>query len=276
VDNTCIDDGFSLYLHSFIVSRSGVWAVIQQGMNPDVRRARRYHWHSVNVQSFVDDPHTAIIGDNMGDILNLSDARAKANRRGIIGFLSQHPDIQLREMKYLSLDADHAVRPRHVDAKRLGAVMALAYEKQFRNFTDALLLPGMGPRTVQSLALVSEVIYGAPGRFSDPARFAFAHGGKDGHPFPVPLKTYDESISHLRGAVDSARIDRSDKLRSLKMLHKMSLAIEKNCSPFADVDNVIQHERRQSYRYGGVTVMGPAHPPPRQDAVQLDLFETDS
>lgn len=274
VDNTCIDDGFSLYLHSFIVSRNGEWAVIQQGMNPTVRRARRYHWHSANVQSFVDDPHTAIIGDNLGEIMNLSDARSEPNRQGIVEFLSQHPDIQLKEMKHLSLDAGHAVRPRHVDAKRLGAVMTLAYEKQFQNFTDALLLPGVGPRTVQSLALVSEVIYGKPSRFSDPARFAFAHGGKDGHPFPVPLKRYDESISHLRGAVDSARIDRSDKLRSLKVLHKMSLAIEKNCSPFADVDKVIQHERRQSHRYGGMTVKGPTHSPAqRPDAVQLDLFD---
>ena len=275
VDNTCIDDGFSLYLHSFIVSKNGEWAVIQQGMNPSVRRARRYHWHSSTVRSFVDDPHTAVIGENIGEIMNLSDARAEQNRQGIVEFLSQHPDVQLREMRHLSLDADHAVRPKQVDAKRLGAVMALAYEKQFRNFTDALLLPGVGPRTVQSLALVSEVIYGAPGRFSDPARFAFAHGGKDGHPFPVPLKTYDESIAVLRNAVDAASLDRSDKLRSLKILHRMSLSIENNCSPFADVDKVIEFERRQSHRYGGMTVSGPAHPLPQQpDAQQLDLFDT--
>lgn len=274
VDNTCIDDGFSLYLHSFIVSRNGQWAVIQQGMNPDIRRARRYHWHSAGVRSFVDDPHTAVIGENLGEIMNLSDTRAAENRKGIVEFLSQHPDIQLREMRHLSLDADHAVRPRHVDAKRLGAVMALAYEKQFREFTDALLLPGVGPRTMQSLALVSEVIFGAPNRFSDPARFAFAHGGKDGHPFPVPLRTYDESISTLRNAVNTARIDRSEKLRSLKVLHKMSLSIEKNCSPFADVDRVVEFERRQSYRYGGMTVKGPAHPlPPPPDAVQMNLFD---
>lgn len=276
VDNTCIDDGFSLYLHSFIVSRGGEWAVIQQGMNPDVRRARRYHWHSASVQSFVDDPHTAVIGDNLGEIMNLSDARAGKNRQGIVEFLSQHPDVQLREMRHLSLDAGHAVKPRHVDSKRLGAIMTLAYEKQFRNFTDALLLPGVGPRTVQSLALVSEVIYGSPGRFSDPARFAFAHGGKDGHPFPVPLKTYDESISILRGAVDSAKINRSDKMRSLKVLHEMSLAIEKNRSPFADVEKVIQHERRQSHHYGGMTVKGPAHSLNwKPDVIQMDLFEAD-
>ena len=274
VDNTCIDDGFSLYLHTFIVSRTGEWAVIQQGMNTETRRARRYHWHSANMKSFVDDPHTAVIGQNLGQIMNLSDAGADDNRRGIVELLALHPDLLKKEMKRLVLNAGHAIKQRDVDAKRLGAIMTLAYEKQYREFVDALLLPGMGPRTIQSLALVSEVIYGAPSRFSDPARFAFAHGGKDGHPFPLPLKVYDESIATLRTAVNAAKIEQSEKMRSLKVLHRMALSIENNRSPFGDVDKIIAHEKRQSHRYGGMTINGPAQPPARDLKVrQLSLFE---
>ncbi len=257
VDNACIDDGFSLYLHCFIVSRTGRWTVIQQGMNTGAKRARRYHWHSENMKSFVDDPHTAVVGRNLGLIMNLSDAGAQRNRRGIIEFLSLHPDLQEKEMKRLFLGSGHKIMQRDVDAKRLGAVMSVAYEKQFREFVDALLMPGVGPRTVQALALISEVLYGAPCRFSDPARFAFAHGGKDGHPFPVPIKIYDETISILRKAVDSAKIDRSDKLRSLNMLHRMALAVEKRCSPFADTEKITAYEYRHSHIYGGITVNGP-------------------
>ncbi|MBN1307197.1 MAG: DUF763 domain-containing protein [Chitinispirillaceae bacterium] len=274
VDNSCIDDGFSLYLHSFIVSRGGEWTVIQQGMNTDRKLARRYHWHSAQLKSFVDDPHTAVIGRNLGLIMNLSDSRANDNRSGIVEFLLLHPVRQKKEMRHLRLGRDHALRQGDVDAKRLGAVMTLAYEKQCRNFVDALLLPGMGPRSVQSLALVSEIIYGSPSRFSDPARFAFALGGKDGHPFPVPLNVYDESIATLRSAVNAAKIDRTDKLRSLNALHRMALSIEKNSSPFGDVDKIISHEQRQSHYFGGMTVKGAAKAPlPEPPAQQLSLFD---
>ncbi len=273
VDNTCIDDGFSLYLHTFIVSRTGEWAVIQQGMNTETRRARRYHWHSATLKSFVDNPHTAVIGRNLGRIMNLSDSRASGNRDGIVEFLSRHPDRQNSELRSLTLGPDHAIRQRDVDSGRLGAVMALAYEKQYREFVDALLLPGMGPRTLQALALVSEVIYGAPSRFTDPARFAFAHGGKDGHPFPVPLKVYDESISTLRKAVSAAKIDRSEKMRGLKTLHRMALSIERNRSPFGDVEKIISHEKKKSHLYGGMTVKGPVQSSvPDHDTQQLSLF----
>ena len=273
VDNTCIDDGFSLYLHTFIVSKTGEWAVVQQGMNTDIKKARRYHWHSASLVSFVDDPHTAVIGQNLGEILNLSDSHAQQNRQGIVEFLSRHPDIQMKEARRLILDPGHAVHPHHVDAKRLGAVMTVAYEKQYREFVDALLLPGVGPRTVQALALVSEIIYGGPSRFSDPARFAFAHGGKDGHPFPVPLKVYDESIVTLRTAVNAAKIDRSEKLRSLNTLGQLARAIEQNQDPFADTDKVIAYERRNSHKYGGMTVKGPATKVfDEPKIIQMDLF----
>jgi uncharacterized protein len=275
IDNTCLLDGFNLYLHTFVVSNKGEWAVIQQGMNGATRMARRYHWHSSTVRSFVDDPHTAVIGENQGEIVNLSDARARKNREGIVAFLSEPPDRQLRELKRLVMDSDHQIRPHQVDAKRLGAVLTLAYERQHKEFTDAILLPGVGPRTVQSLALVGEVIYGGPSRFSDPARFAFAHGGKDGFPFPVPLDVYDKSIATLRGAVAAAKIGRSEKLRGLDLLGRMARSIEKRQDPFADVTKVIAHENRISSQYGGMTVRGPAGQPrdERPAAIQLSLFD---
>jgi uncharacterized protein len=278
VDNNCIADGFTIYLHSFVVSKTGEWAVVQQGMNTETGMARRYHWHSANIASFVDDPHTAVIGSNLGTILNLSDKRASDNRQGIVDFTGLNPDTQMQEMRKLVMDRDHRVKPKHVDAKRLGAVLTLAHEQQYKTFVDVLLHPGVGPRTVQSLALVSEVIYGAPGRFSDPARFAFAHGGKDGHPFPVPLTVYDETITMLRRAVDRAKIGNSDKLSGIRTLSRMSKLIEQNLDPFADVDRVINHERRNSYKYNGMTVFGPAKKPKDEllkppDGIQTSLFD---
>ena len=274
VDNTCVLDGYNLYLHTFVVSKTGEWAVIQQGMNTETRMARRYHWHSATVRSFVDDPHAAIVGENVGEIINLSDSRADKNRSGIVEFLSTHPDKQRHELRRLTMEPGHEVLPRHVDSKRLGAVLALAYEKQFREFVDALLLPGVGPRTVQSLALVSEVIYGGPSRFTDPARFAFAHGGKDGHPFPVPLSVYDQSIAVLRNAVNRAKINRSDKLAGLQALGRMARLIEQRCDPFADVNKVIRHEHAHSHEYGGMSVHGPVKLPGKKPKVQqMSLFD---
>jgi hypothetical protein len=274
VDNNCIQDGFSLYLHNFMLSKSGKWAVVQQGMNDFSGMARRYHWHSSDLKSFVSDPHTAIIGTNLGEIVNLSDSRAAPAQSSIIDFLKHPVTVQINEMRHLVMDRPHEIKEAHVNSQRLGAVLATAYDKQISQFTDFLMLEGVGPRTIQSLALVSEVIYGKPCRFSDPARFAFAHGGKDGHPFPVPLKTYDESIGVLRRAVEKAKLGVSDKLKGIEKLHKMALSVEKNNDPFADVNKLIQHERNHSYKYGGMTVKGMAMPPKKQkDAEQLSLFD---
>lgn len=258
VDNSCIIDGYNLYLHSFIVSKSGEWVVIQQGMNPKQKMARRYHWHSANVKSFVDDPHTAIVGKNEGIIINLSDSMAEKNRKGIVEFLKLHPDIKNNEIKHLVCEKNHNILQHDIDSRRLGAIFTLAYEKQFNDFVDAILLPGVGPRTVQSLALISEIIYGGPSRFSDPARFTFAHGGKDSHPFPVPLKIYDESIQILHNAVEKAKISHSEKLKSLKALHVLANFIEDNCLPKADVNKIIEHENKMSHLYGGMTIYGPS------------------
>jgi hypothetical protein len=275
VDNSCIQDGFNLYLHSFVVSDKGQWAVIQQGMNQETAKARRYHWHSASVRSFVSDPHTAIVGQNQGAIMNLSDSRAEKNRTGIVEFLCQHPDKQLKEIRHLVMGRNHQVTPAYVNSKRLGAVLAMAYEKQFKKFTDALMLKGVGPRTLQSLALVSEVIYGAPNRFQDPARFSFAHGGKDGAPFPVPLKVYDKSIQVLKDALRRAKIDRTDKMQSLEKLGLLTRAIGERFDPHADINKVINYEWKNSYKYGGRTVKSPVKPPQDKKGKieQLSLFD---
>jgi hypothetical protein len=200
IDNNAIADGFQLYLHTFIVSDAGDWAVVQQGMNPSSGFARRYHWHSAAVRDFISGPHTGIVGEHQGAIMNLVDVQAGPAQEALLAIAHEHPERTLRELRNWTAPVHHDVRAENVDLKRLGAVLAVAYERELRDFASLLLVENLGPRTLQTLALIAEVVHGAPTRFSDPARFSFALGGKDGHPFPVPLKTYDESISVLRRA----------------------------------------------------------------------------
>ena len=220
IDNNAIADGFQLYLHSFVVSKAGEWTVVQQGMNDATGLARRYHWHSAMVQDFTSNPHTAIIGESVieGSIMNLVDTRAKAAQTALLEITRENPARTLREVPRLAMPSHHDVREKDIDVKRLGAVLAVAYEKQLRDFANLLLLENLGPRTLQSLALIAEVVHGTPTRFSDPARFSFAHGGKDGHPFPVDRQTYDQSIHILTEAVRKARIGETDKAEALKRL----------------------------------------------------------
>src|SRR6478736_7943205 len=216
VDNTAVQDGFQLYLHNFILTADGEWSVIQQGLNDFSGMARRYHWHSTQFQSYLEEPHTAVCGRNQGLILNLTAKPAEKTKQGILTIAKENPDRMLSEIKSIVMPRHHDVQSKDVDLKRLGAVLTLAYEKDVHHFEDLLLLEGLGPRTLQSLTLVSEVIHGTPSRFSDPARFSFAHGGKDGHPFPVPTKVYDETINILRTSVEKAKIGQSDKQEAIK------------------------------------------------------------
>jgi uncharacterized protein len=274
VDNTAIQDGFQLYLHSFIVSNEGQWTVIQQGMNDNTSTARRYHWHSQQLESFVNEPHTAICGLQSGNILNLVDKDAAPARSGILAVSKESPAYLLPEIQQLILPAHHDVRAKDVDLKRLGAMLWVTHEKKPADFEALLMLEGMGPRTLQSLALVSEVIHGTASRFKDPARFAFAHGGKDGHPFPVPTTVYDETINTLRNAVEKARIGQSDKLQAIKKLTELAQKAEEHFVPNNNFEQLIEKERNQSWRYGGRTVMGKEKPPARQSSkgIQLRLF----
>ena len=265
IDNNAIADGFQIYLHSFIVTAAGEWAVVQQGLNGANGMARRYHWHSATVNDFVEEPHTGIVGENQGTIMNLVDPSAKPAQNAMLSVAQQQPDQTLGEVRHLRMPAHHDVRAQDVDLKRLGAVLAVAYERDLHNFAELLLLEKLGPRTLQSLALVAEVIHGAPTRFDDPARFSFAHGGKDGHPFPVPLKTYDESMNFLRTALDRAKgvstgsgSDRVDfgkeKLQALRRLEKFTRSVEKRLSPKADFDAIMKHEHAISASLDGRTV----------------------
>jgi hypothetical protein len=258
IDNNAIADGFQIYLHNFIVTSTGEWAIVQQGLNDRSGMARRYHWHSASVKDFVEEPHTGIVGENQGTIMNLVDARAKPAQIALLDLMHQHPEKTLESIPHLSLPDHHEVRAGDVDLKRLGAVLAVAYEKDLRDFASLLLLENLGPRTLQSVALVAEVIHGAPIRFSDPARYSFAHGGKDGHPFPVPEKTYDETLNVLRSALDAAKIGDREKLDGFARLHRFVHAMESQFQPEADFDAIIAHEKAISKSLDGRTVRKPA------------------
>jgi uncharacterized protein len=272
VDNTAVQDGFNLYTHNFIVSDTGQWTVIQQGMKPDERTARRYHWHSDSLKSFVEEPHTGICGTNQGIILNLTDAHAYNTRKEIMNLTHERPNDIISGFQHLVMPGHHDVREEDVNIKRLGSVLWLAHENQPKDFEELLLLNGVGPRTLQSLTLVSEVIHGTPSRFNDPARFSFAHGGKDGHPFPVPTKVYDEVITTLHNAVSKAKIGVNDKNEAIKKLHSLARNAERDFVPNKNFEALIQKERNESWKYGGKTVFGDAQPPRRSKGVQLKLF----
>ncbi len=273
VDNNAVADGFQLYLHSFILARDGEWAVVQQGMNDETGMARRYHWHSTNIRDFVSEPHTGIVGKNLGEIMNLVDRQAGPAQNAILNTTREYPDKTLDEIRRLVMPSHHDVRIDNVDLKRLGSVLALAYERDLRDFASLLLLEKLGPRTLQSLALVAEVVHGTPTRFHDPARFSFAHGGKDGHPFPVPLKTYDESISVLRRSLDAAKLGDPYKLDAFKRLDRFTRALERNLGPKADFDTALAHERSISKSIGGRTVFDDRRTSKQARQNQMDLFE---
>ena len=274
VDNTAIQDGFQLYLHNFILAEDGKWAVVQQGMHGDSGLARRYHWHSPAIRSFIHEPHSAVTGRNQGQILNLVHSEAVPTQTSIVEISSQKPDKILPEIRGILMPRHHAVHAKDVNLKRLGAVIALAYEKEEMGFEDLLLLKGLGPRTLQSLTLVSEVIYGTPSRFEDPARFSFAHGGKDGHPFPVPTKVFDETIETLNTALKKAKLQRSEKLQAFKRLSKTAERLEKRFTPDpGKYEALVEKEWRESKQYGGRTVWDDIKKTGKPNN-QLDLFDS--
>lgn len=269
VDNTAVQDGFQLYLHTFIVSKEGEWAVIQQGMNPNERMARRYHWLSSSLRSFMEEPHTSVCGRNQGLILNLTDKLAAPTKEGIVELTKEMPDKLMREVSII-LPNHHEVKAEDVNLKRLGAALLLAHETNVSDMESLLLLEGVGPRTLQSLTLVSEVIHGTPSRFSDPARFSFAHGGKDGHPFPVPTSVYDETIEVFNTSIRQAKLGEKDKSDALRNLSKISQELEKGYTPNNYFDDWVQHERDTSYLYGGKTVFGDAKKPVEKEKKDKD------
>jgi hypothetical protein len=289
VDSAAVQDGFDLYLHGFIVADDGHWVVVQQGMNADSRQARRYHWLSENLTSFVDAPHAAIEGQGRGNIVNLADHRAEASRRAQIAVLeTMGPDgvareleklgagsslgnartaaakkraagegepLQLGLLPHLVLPDHHDVRGSDIVTRRLHGNLAAAAECGPRDFTELLQVPGVGARTVRALALVAEVLHGAPCRFTDPARFSLAHGGKDRHPFPVPTRVYDQTIGVLKVAVQNAKLGRDEQLAALQRLDAQARRLERHATG-PSVEALIADERRQSHGYGGRSIFG--------------------
>jgi hypothetical protein len=280
VDNNAIADGFQIYLHGFILTSSGEWAIVQQGMNEATRLARRYHWHSATVTDFTCEPHSAIVGPPSPEgygapgavplIQNLVDERARPAQGALLAVANDNPQRTLTEVMKMRMPMHHDVRAKDVDLTRLGAVLAVSHDQRLRDFASLLLMENVGPRTLQTLAMIAEVIHGTPTRFADPARFSFALGGKDRHPFPVPLKTYDESIAVLRRSLDAAKVGDTDKIDGMKRLDKFVRAVEKKYSPEADFDAAMAHERAISDSLDGRSVFDDRPKRPRK--AQLSLF----
>jgi len=277
VDSAAVQDGFDLYLHGFVVTDDGKWAVVQQGMNTDKRQARRYHWLWDRAGSFVEEPHNAIEGQPQPfPIVPLTDrAAADARSRTVEIALSDPARVVAGVERALTMPSHHEVRAENLDLRRLGAALQVAARLGPSSFPELLLTPNIGKRTLLALALVAEVIHGAPSRFTDPARFSFAHGGKDGHPFPVPLKIYDETLRVLRRAVDQAKLDQGAKLMALRRLDEQcrisEAASEGRALPMKPArlwSNLVEHERRASPSLDGRTCAGSAtRPRPRQLAL---------
>jgi hypothetical protein len=283
VDSAAVQDGYTLYLHGFIVSNDGKWVVVQQGMNGGSRQARRYHWLSEGLESFVDQPHSAIEGKSQGTIVNLADPRAAASRSTQLELLATTgPDGIVRELRrlegkpamastqlalpHLVMPIHHDVRPKDVVERRLHATLATAADRGPADFAELLLVPGVGARTIEALAMVAEVMHGAPCRFSDPARFSLAHGGKDRHPFPVPIRVYDETIGVLKTAVQQAKLGREERLGAVKRLDEQARRLEGHITG-PSVSSYIAREQQASPNFDGRSVFGRETAVARPDAV---------
>jgi hypothetical protein len=295
VDSAAVQDGFDLYLHGFIVTDDGHWVVVQQGMNGDRRQARRYHWLSEGLTSFVEEPHAAIDGIEQGVIVNLTDRRAEASRRRQLDLLDElgpegieHQLAKLEQtsaeprvaqsqltLPYLVMPAHHDVRPEDIIARRLHGNLVAATECGPKDFAALLLVPGVGARTVRALAQVAEVVHGAPYRFSDPARFSVAHGGKDRHPYPVPLKVYDRTIDVLKRAVRNAKLGHSEELAAIRRLDEQARTLEQHASG-PSVEALFAEERARSNEYGGYSVFGPEPPPKEIESARRASIRTAS
>jgi hypothetical protein len=222
VDSAAVQDGYQLYHHAFFFTPAGDWCVVQQGMSDANGMARRYHWLSSGLESFVQEPHEAVCCDAREEAtLNLVAAESAPVRDASAELSRQSPSVTLdavRRMPTLALPRRHDVREEDVDPRYLHKILLRTYERAPEDFETLLGIPGVGAKTVRALALASELIHGTPASTRDPARFAFAHGGKDGHPFPVDRATYDRTIDFLQGALDKSRVDRGEKAAAFRRL----------------------------------------------------------
>jgi hypothetical protein len=283
IDSCAVQDGFDLYLHAFFATQAGHWCVVQQGMNDELGEARRYHWQSEGLAGFFESPHAAIEGCNVGPIVNLADARAARSRAAGLELARQGPHQTIAVLKrfrvgsnvalplfpeieperappplhppnkrlpHLQLPHHHEVRATDVMLRRLHGTLAAAADAGPKDFAELLLTAGVGARTVEALAFVAEVVHGAPSRFTDPARFSLAHGGKDGHPFPVPIKVLDETIRLLKSAVGRAKLGSTESLAAIQRLDAQARALESKATG-PSFDAFIAAQREMSPSLGG-------------------------
>ena len=221
VDSAAVQDGYQLYHHVFFFDRQGHWAVVQQGLNYDSRKARRYHWLSEGTGDFVCDPHAAVCCDERARALNLVAREGDKNRKAARTLAVEHPDRIVKEaakIKTLEFPGRHHIVREDIDPKKLRTILVKTYEARPENFEGLMSLRGIGPKALRSLALLAELIYGPPPSYRDPVRYSYAHGGKDGHPYPVDRASYDNSISFLKQIVNESRIGESDKKKAFRQL----------------------------------------------------------
>lgn len=225
VDSAAVQDGYQIYHHAFFFTESGQWAVVQQGMNEASRYARRYHWFSSGVKDFVCEPHWAVCCDRRKEGLNLVADESEKTRLSIADLSREKPDFLIAEGKRvneLHLPREHPVPMEEIRLEKLEKIFVQVHEHSPRNFEELLGIRGVGPKSLRALTLISELIYGASPSFKDPTRFSFAHGGKDGHPYPVDQKVYDQTIEVLKSAVDKARVGDREKTEAIKRLATFS------------------------------------------------------
>jgi hypothetical protein len=222
VDNTAVQDGYQLYHHTFIFTAQGNWAVIQQGMNTGAKRARRYHWLGDKVADFVNEPHAAICCDRKEKaVLNLVARESEENRSTVAALTSLIPEAVTREYTQLVLPSRHSLYEEHLRPASLQRVLLQTYERQPQGFEALLSIRGVGPKTVRALSLLAELAYGKRPSYTDPAKFSFAHGGKDGYPYPVNRATYDRTTDILEQAIKEAKLGREEKLQALRRLEHL-------------------------------------------------------
>lgn len=256
IDNNAVQDGFDLYQQYFILSNEGEWTAITQGMNQNTRRARRYHWHSPTVRSFSTAPHQGIAGLEDQKILNLVDPAAQQLQQHMVQLTRDRPQHIVEAIQDSEMPNRHDARKEDINTARLASVLDLAYNRDIEKFEDLVELHGVGPRTLKALAMASEVIHGDATRFEDPARFAFAVGGKDGRPHPIDTESFDETVTMLEDALRHSKLGQKEKSGGLKRLHTAAVEGETKGIPLEFINELIDHEWSHAENTGGKTFLG--------------------
>ena len=235
IDNAAIQDGYNLYHHVFIFSESGLWSVIQQGLNSEINYARRYHWISENISNFISEPHNAIISDNKSlNVLDMTSKNSVKTQKICVDIVKDNPKNLQRDWAFLSKNNDQDTLDRWIfpNSKRINVEclnmprcinwnkMKELYDYQPKDYEELLSIRGVGPMTVRALSLISDLIYGEKPSWDDPVKYTFTVGGKDGVPYPVDKKTMDLSSEIIKNGILQAKIGKREKLDAIKRLHK--------------------------------------------------------